>query len=131
MPLLDHLSLFVSDIARSKAFYERALQPLGVTLLQDFGDALGFGRGKADLWLCKGPSSFQTAEQLQSITPIHLALLAGNRQEVDAFYQAAITAGAADHGKPGLRPEYHPDYYGAFVLDPDGHNLEAVFRGPA
>lgn len=128
-PLIDHVTLAVSDFARSKAFYEKALAPLGVKLLMEFGKAAGFGRGpKPDFWIGEGPASFQTAEQLQIITPMHIALVARSRDEVDAFYTAALAAGARDFGKPGVREQYHPHYYGAFVLDPDGHDIEAVIH---
>ncbi|MEY4580318.1 MAG: hypothetical protein RL701_5021, partial [Pseudomonadota bacterium] len=128
--LLDHVSLVVSDYARSKAFYERALAPLGVKMLMEFGLAGGFGREqKPDFWIGAGPASFHKPEQLRVITPTHLAFAARSRREVDAFYAAAIEAGGKDFGGPGLRPEYHQHYYGAFVIDPDGHNVEAVFHG--
>lgn len=131
MTLLDHLSLNVSDYARSKAFYEKALAPLGVKPIMEFGEACGFGRDrKPDLWIGKGPTTFQKPEQLAPITPVHVALRARSREEVHAFHEAALAAGATDFGAPGLRPQYHPNYYGAFVLDPDGHNLEAVFHDP-
>lgn len=132
MSTLDHVSLNVSDYERSKAFYTRALAPLGVTIIMDVGVACGFGRdGKPDFWIGKGPASYQTADQMRSITPVHVAFAARSRAEVDAFYAAAIEAGAKDFGKPGPRPEYHPGYYGAFVLDPDGHDVEAVIHGGA
>jgi len=131
MSLLDHVSLTVSDFARSKAFYERVLEPLGVTLLMQFGEAAGFGRDqKPDFWIGRGPASFQKPDQLRVITPSHLAFTARSRKEVDAFHAAALAAGAKDFGAPGLRPEYHPNYYGAFAIDPDGHNIEAVFHAP-
>ena len=98
----------------------------------DFGNAVGFGReDKPDFWLGAGPASYQKPEHLKLITPVHIALAARSRAEVDAYYAAAIEAGGTDFGKPGLRPEYHPNYYGAFVLDHDGHNVEAVYHGPA
>lgn len=132
MSLLDHVSLNVSDYARSKAFYEKALAPLGVRPIMEFGDAAGFGRDrKPDFWIGKGPAAFQKPEQLSPITPVHLAFAARSRDEVDAFHAAAIAAGGSDFGAPGLRPMYHPSYYGAFVLDPDGHNIEAVYHAPA
>jgi catechol 2,3-dioxygenase-like lactoylglutathione lyase family enzyme len=132
MSLFDHITLSVSDYARSKAFYERALAPIGAKLIMEFGKAAGFGReGKPDLWIGEGPSSFQTPEQLHPITPMHVALSARSRAEVDAFFAAAIAAGGHDFGKPGIREHYHPNYYAAFVLDPDGHDIEAVFHGPA
>jgi catechol 2,3-dioxygenase-like lactoylglutathione lyase family enzyme len=131
MSLLDHVSLQVSDIARSKAFYRQALAPLGAEVIMEFGQACGIGRGgKPDLWLGQGAASFQRPEQIATITPVHMAFTARSRAEVDAFYEAAIAAGGKDFGAPGVRKEYHPNYYGAFVLDPDGHNVEAVFHAP-
>lgn len=124
------MSINTTDYTRSKAFYQRALAPLGVEVIMEFGKACGFGRGnKPDFWIGEGVASYQKAAQLDPITPIHVSFAARSRQEVDAFYEAAIAAGGRDHGKPGLRPEYHPGYYGAFVLDPDGHNVEAVIHG--
>ena len=132
MSSFDHVSLAVSNYPRSKAFFEKCLAPLGIRPLMDFGQTCGFGRDdKPDFWLGTGPASFQKPEQLKIITPIHLAFDARNREEVQAFYKAAIEAGGKDYGGPGVRAEYHPNYYGAFVLDPDGHNVEAVFHGPA
>jgi len=132
MSCLDHISLVVSDYARSKAFYERVLQPLGIERLMEFGMAAGFGRDQMpSFWIGQGPASFQTPEQVRVITPHHIAFAARSRAEVDAFYAAALKAGARDFGAPGLRPQYHPHYYGAFVLDPDGHNIEAVCHIPA
>jgi catechol 2,3-dioxygenase-like lactoylglutathione lyase family enzyme len=131
MPLLDHVSLNVSDYARSKAFYEKALAPLGVKAIMEFGEAAGFGHDrKPDFWIGKGPTTFQKPGDLAPITPVHIAFKARNRAEVRAFYEAAIAAGARDFGAPGPRPMYHPSYYGAFVLDPDGHNIEAVCHDP-
>jgi len=130
MPLIDHISLFVSDYARSKAFYLAALAPLGVELVMEYGTYAGFGRDKKpDFWIGVGPTGFQTPEQARAIQPTHVAFAARNRAEVDAFHRAALAAGGRDYGKPGLREVYHPSYYGAFVLDPDGHDVEAVFHG--
>jgi len=132
MSLLDHVTLMVSDFARSKAFYEAALAPLGVKCVMEYGRAAGFGRDKKpDFWIGQGPTSFQTPDQLKIITPTHVAFAARSRAEVDAFYTAALAAGGRDFGKPGLREVYHPGYYGAFVLDPDGHDVEAVIHGGA
>ena len=132
MALIDHLTLNVSDYARSKAFYEKALAPLGVAAVMEFGEACGFGRDKKpDFWIGKGPASFQRPEHLAPITPVHVAFRARSRDEVSAFHAAALAAGATSFGAPGPRPEYHPSYYGAFVLDPDGHNVEAVCHDPA
>lgn len=116
-PVLDHIGLSVSDYARAKAFYAAALKPLGMTLLMEFGsEAAGFGRTRPQFWIGTGKAA----------GPIHLAFGAATRADVDAFYAAAMAAGGKDNGAPGIRAHYHPDYYGAFVLDPDGHNVEAV-----
>jgi catechol 2,3-dioxygenase-like lactoylglutathione lyase family enzyme len=127
--MLDHIGFPVSDYERSKAFYGKALAPLGYVLVmevqQDASDApaAGFGaNGKPDLWI-GGEGGLDRI--------IHVAITAEDRAAVDAFYQAAIAAGGKDNGAPGLRPHYHPNYYGAFVLDPDGHNIEAVCHAPA
>ncbi len=129
MPILDHISLNVTDYARSRAFYQEALAPLGIELIMEFGKAGGFGRdGKPELWITEGVTSFQAPEQLAPITPVHVCLSARSRAEVDAFHAAALAAGGRDFGAPGLRAEYHPGYYGAFALDPDGHNVEAVIH---
>jgi catechol 2,3-dioxygenase-like lactoylglutathione lyase family enzyme len=127
--IIDHIGLTVSDYARSRAFYRAALAPLGIELVMEYGQAAGFGRGKKpELWIGTGPMSFQTPDLIAKITPVHVALLARSRAEVDAFHVAALAAGARDFGPAGLRPEYHASYYGAFVLDPDGHNVEAVIH---
>jgi catechol 2,3-dioxygenase-like lactoylglutathione lyase family enzyme len=127
--MLDHTGFPVSDYARSKAFYLQALAPLGYALVMEVqqhendAPAAGFGaNGKPDLWI-GGEGGLQR--------PIHIAIAAQNRAAVDAFYRAAIAAGGKDNGAPGLRPHYHPNYYAAFVLDPDGHNIEAVCHTPA
>jgi catechol 2,3-dioxygenase-like lactoylglutathione lyase family enzyme len=126
--MLDHAGFPVSDYARSKAFYLQALAPLGYALVmevrQDENDspAAGFGiNGKPDFWI-GGEGGLQR--------PIHMAIAAQDRAAVDAFHRAAIAAGGRDNGAPGLRPHYHPNYYAAFVLDPDGHNIEAVCHAP-
>src|SRR5689334_3590850 len=118
--MIDHISLQVSDIARSKAFYERALAPLGYTLMMDFGQVVGFGaKGKPDFWLQPGV-----------ISKSHIAFFAPLRSVVRAFHEAAVAAGGTDNGPPGVRAQYHPNYFGAFVHDPDGHNIEAVCHEP-
>lgn len=127
--MIDHTGITVSDLARSKAFYTAALAPIGYQLLMEFpaavtghADVAGFGEPpKPDFWLGSG-----TPNQ----PPLHVAFRAANRQQVDAFHAAALAAGGRDNGAPGLRPHYHPDYYGAFVLDPDGHNIEVVCHQP-
>ena len=114
-----------SDVQKSKAFYQRALAPLGYEVVKEFSKdmtggthVVGFGvEGKADFWLGEG-----TPQQPH----VHIAFRAPNHKAVDAFYKAAIAAGGKDNGAPGPRPHYHNEYYGAFVWDPDGHNIEAV-----
>jgi catechol 2,3-dioxygenase-like lactoylglutathione lyase family enzyme len=114
---LDHVSLTVSDVARSRAFYVAALAPLGISVLMDGGHFVGFGKDrKPQFWLNPGKPS----------GPVHVAFVAANRADVRAFYEAALAAGGKDNGAPGLRPQYHANYYGAFVFDPDGNNAEAV-----
>ena len=123
--MIDHIGLKTRDFERAKAFYTQALAPLGYTLLRDIDvqgyRGAGFGAGqKPDFWI----------GQAETTTPVHVAIAAKDRAAVDAFYKAALAAGAKDNGAPGLRPQYHPGYYGAFVIDPDGHNLEAVSHKP-
>lgn len=118
---LDHVGFAVRDYPRSKAFYEDALGPLGVTLLMEFSEAAA-AFGKAD---AQRPSFFIEAHGEPVGGRLHIALQADNRAQVDAFHAAAIEAGAQDNGAPGPR-WYHPDYYGGYVLDPDGNNIEAV-----
>jgi catechol 2,3-dioxygenase-like lactoylglutathione lyase family enzyme len=130
MSILDHVTLTVSDYARAKVFYEKTLAPLGIKVIMEFGQACGFGRAeKPDFWIGTGPASFQTPEHLRVITPTHIAFSARDRGEVDAFHKAGLAAGGKDFGAPGVRMHYHPNYYGAFLLDPDGHDIEAVFHG--
>jgi catechol 2,3-dioxygenase-like lactoylglutathione lyase family enzyme len=129
MSILDHIGINVSDYGRSKEFYAKALAPLGVGVVMEYGTWCGFGRDKKpDFWIGQGAASFQKPEQLSPITPVHISFTARSRAEVDEFYKAALAAGGRDNGPPGLRKEYHPGYYGAFVLDPDGHNVEAVIH---
>ncbi len=121
--MLDHLVLNVSDLARSRDFYTAALAPLGYGVVQSFEEGVGFGRdGSPSLWI---------ARRDPAATAVHVAVVSADRAGVDAFHAAALAAGGVDHGAPGLREIYHPDYYGAFVLDPDGNNLEAVCHLPA
>jgi catechol 2,3-dioxygenase-like lactoylglutathione lyase family enzyme len=129
--MLDHMTFRVADLVRSKTFYLAALAPLGYSVAAEFAfeDQAMVGLGiksdqgtKIDTWLIAGPSSYGVPKT----TGCHLAWRAPNRSAVDAFYQAAISAGGTDNGAPGLRPHYHPNYYGAFVIDPDGNNVEAV-----
>jgi len=120
--MIDHIGFSVSDFERAKAFYKEALAPLGYGLIMEFGQAGGFGaNGKPDFWISGGGAPDK---------PVHVAFLAKDHATVDAFYKAAIAAGGRDNGPPGIRAHYHPNYYGAFVLDPDGHNIEAVCHTP-
>jgi len=119
--MIDHIGVGVRDLARSRAFYEAALAPLGYAVLAEFPGAIGMGRNaKPDLWLAEGPPLAAT----------HIAIAADSRDAVAAFHVAALAAGGEDNGGPGVRAIYHPSYFGAFVLDPDGHNLEAVCHSP-
>lgn len=128
--MLDHIGLKVTDIARSKSFYDKTLAPLGVGIImevsrEESGDGafIGYGEGfKPYFWINEQPRATEL---------LHVAFAADTRAKVDAFYKAAMAAGGRDNGPPGLRTLYHPTYYGAFVLDPDGHNIEAVCHAPA
>ena len=127
--MIDHTGVIVADVARSRSFYAAALAPVGYAVLAEIPaavtgstDVVGFGEPpKPDFWI-----SGATAARPVNHPPLHVAFRVKNRAQVDAFYHAAIAAGGRDNGAPGPRPHYHPHYYGAFVLDPDGHNIEAV-----
>ena len=115
--ILDHMTLHVADFEKSKAFYLRALAPLEIGIAVEFGQVAGFGRdGKGEFWLAAGSAQ----------PSMHIAFAAAKRAAVDAFHAAAVAAGAKDNGAPGIRAIYHPNYYGAFVIAPEGHNIEAV-----
>ena len=114
--MIAHTTLHVSDYVKSKNFYTQALAPLGYTNNMEEGEAAGFSDGRnTDFWVVK-----------DTVAPTHIAFEADSRQQVEAFYQAALAAGASDNGGPGYR-DYWPGYYAAFVYDPDGHNIEAVW----
>jgi catechol 2,3-dioxygenase-like lactoylglutathione lyase family enzyme len=131
--MIDHLSVVVTSYERSRDFYLAALAPLGYEMVMELKReeipqlpapricGLGAG-GKPDLWLHPREGAIST---------MHLAFTAADRKQVDAFYAAALAAGGVPNGEPGPRPHYHPGYYGAFVLDPDGHNIEAVCHKPS
>lgn len=122
--MFDHVGLNVSDFKKSKVFYEKTLKPLGYKVVSNYeGEACGFGtEGKPRFWLFVGR---------QPITKgVHVAFSTQNRKTVDGFYKEALAAGGKDNGKPGIREHYHPNYYGAFVYDPDGNNIEAVCHRP-
>ncbi len=117
--MIDHVGLEVSDLTASRAFYAAALEPLGVEPIMEFKGACGFGaEGKPWLWI--------NSRGRATSTYVHVAIAAPDRATVDRFHEAALAAGGRDNGGPGVREIYHPSYYGAFVLDPDGSNLEAV-----
>lgn len=121
--MIDHITFGISDFERSVAFYDRALRPLGLRRLFDdhsgSGRATGYGDTRPRFWI---------AEHDPTSGKLHIALMAPNRDAVDGFHREALAAGGRDNGAPGFRPHYHPGYYGAFVLDPDGHNIEAVYH---
>ena len=127
--MIDHIGMPLSDLARATEFYLTALAPLGIAIVMQVsaedtghGAAVGFGADfKPFFWIGEAPGP----------GGVHVAFAAPSRASVDAFYEAAIAAGGKDNGKPGLRPHYHANYYGAFVLDPDGNNIEAVCHAPA
>jgi catechol 2,3-dioxygenase-like lactoylglutathione lyase family enzyme len=126
--IIDHVGFGVSDYPRAKAFYAEALAPLGFTLVMELTPqenavwACGFGKsGKPELWI---------GSDGRTTPPLHVALVVETRAAVRAFHEAALRAGGRDNGAPGLRPQYHPSYYAAFVLDLDGHNVEAVCHLP-
>jgi len=123
--MIDHTGVVVSDFDKSKAFYRDALGAIGYSLIMEFPasvtghtDVAGFGEPpKPDFWISRGAPNRPA---------LHIAFRVSSREMVDAFYKAAMAAGGTDNGAPGIRAHYHPNYYGAFVLDPDGHNIEAV-----
>jgi catechol 2,3-dioxygenase-like lactoylglutathione lyase family enzyme len=127
--MIDHTGYAVSSLAKSKAFYASALEPLGIALIMEVtaeqtgaGAHAGFGAaGKAFFWI---------GDQGRACTGAHIAFAAKTRAQVDAFYRAALKSGGRDNGAPGVRPHYHENYYGAFVLDPDENNIEAVCHSP-
>ena len=127
--MIDHTGIFVSDFDRSKSFYAAALEPIGLSLIAEHSASTtgsiaiaGFGLPpEAEFWLSHGtPGS----------VPVHIAFRVKSHAAVEAFYKAALAAGGRDNGAPGFRPQYHPNYYAAFVLDPDDHNIEAVCHEP-
>ena len=120
--IIDHIGFGITDYEKSKAFYLKALAPLGIGVVMEADGWIGLGRdGKPELWF---------GEAGEKPSRIHLAFTAADRAQVRAFHAAALAAGGRDNGAPGIRAHYHPNYYGAFVLDPDGHNVEAVCHKP-
>lgn len=121
--MLHHIGVYVSDPEKAKAFYTAALKPLGYEVVMELPEwkVIGLGEpGKPDLWLSPKESAHN----------VHIAFAASGKEHVDAFYDAAISSGGSDNGKPGYRTEYSPGYYGAFVIDPFGNNIEAVYMDP-
>jgi catechol 2,3-dioxygenase-like lactoylglutathione lyase family enzyme len=119
--MIDHIGIQVTDLEASVAFYAKALAPLGYVVVMRFEQVAGFGvAGKPDFWIGVGKPTDK----------LHVAFRAKGRADVRAFYDAAMAAGGTDNGAPGVRAAYHPSYYGAFVRDPDGHNIEAVCHEP-
>jgi len=120
--MIDHIGIGVADYGASRRFYLAALAPLGYDVVMEFERVCGLGAdGKPDFWI---------HEASGVRLPLHIAFVSPDRATVDRFYEGAMAAGAKDNGAPGLRPQYHPNYYGAFVLDPDGNNVEAVCHLP-
>lgn len=120
--IIDHLGVAVSDYEKSRQFFSRVLAPLGIELVMEVGGWAGLGKsGKPEFWFGQSASPHE---------PMHIAFVADTRAQVREFHKAALQAGAKDNGAPGIREIYHPDYYGAFVIDPDGHNIEAVCHAP-
>lgn len=120
--IIDHIGFVVSDYNKSKEFYLKCLAPLNIELVMEIEGWAGFGKNqKPEFWF--GPHG-------EAHKPMHIAFSAESREQVNQFYEAAINAGAKDNGAPGIREIYHPNYYGAFVIDPNGHNIEAVCHKP-
>lgn len=124
--MFDHVSIGVSDVKRTGKFYDSALKPLGFSRLSDGESSLGYGDKGVQLWI----SATTKPVKADMESGLHFCFSAKDRAAVDAFHAAALKAGGKDNGKPGLRPEYHANYYGAFVFDPEGHAIEACCHNP-
>ena len=136
--MIDHMGVTVRDLQASKAFYDAAFAPLGIAVVmsvsaEEAGSSafIGYGATEDRRDIQAGKPSFWVSEGEVVTGPMHVAFLAADRAQVDAFHAAALAAGGTDNGAPGVRPHYHPNYYAAFVLDPDGRNVEAVCHAPA
>ncbi len=125
--MINHLSLGVSDIARTKAFYDASLKPLGYTCLSSGETSLGYGKESVALWI----GATRKPVKADMASGLHVCFDAPNRKSVDAFHKAALATGGTDNGKPGLRADYGANYYAAFVIDPDGYRIEAYCGKPA
>jgi catechol 2,3-dioxygenase-like lactoylglutathione lyase family enzyme len=121
MVMFDHVSIGVTDIARTRKFYDAALKPLGYTLLSDGENSLGYGGKGVGLWISKSANPVKPDME----SGLHFCFAAQDRKAVDAFHAAALKAGGKDNGKPGVRADYGPNYYAAFAVDPDGYRIEA------
>lgn len=125
--MINHVSIIVKDLNKSRDFFQTVLAPLGYKLLAEHPRSAGFGQedidGKRDLWLHQGEVGNKKSFSC-------LAFTAQNKKQVDSFYKVAIDVGAKDNGPPGYRPKYHTGYYAAYVIDPNGYNIEAVFDDP-
>jgi catechol 2,3-dioxygenase-like lactoylglutathione lyase family enzyme len=119
--MLDHVSIGVHNLEAAKRFYDAALEPLGYTCLHEFGESLGYGGKVAEFWV----STAKRPVPPDAESGLHFCFSASDRKSVAAFHDAALKAGGRDNGKPGLRAEYGPNYYAAFIIDPDGYRLEA------
>ncbi|MDB5488147.1 MAG: lactoylglutathione lyase (Aldoketomutase)-like protein [Reyranella sp.] len=119
--MFDHVSIGVADIVRARAFYDAALTPLGYTLLSEGESSLGYGEKAVGLWIGKAAKPVKADKE----SNLHFCFVAKDRKSVDAFHAGALKAGGTDNGKPGVRADYDPKYYAAFVIDPDGYRLEA------
>lgn len=125
--MLDHVSIGVSNVAKTKAFYDAALKPLGYTCLSSGESSLGYGKNGVQLWA----NASNSPVPADMASGLHFCFAAPTRKSVDAFHKAALAAGGKDNGKPGLRADYGENYYAAFVIDPDGYRLEAYYGKPA
>jgi catechol 2,3-dioxygenase-like lactoylglutathione lyase family enzyme len=119
--MINHISIGVRDVAKAKRFYDAALKPLGYTCLSESPGSLGYGRDAVALWIGAAERPVPADDK----SGLHICLDAASRTGVDAFHAAALRAGGRDNGKPGLRADYGPEYYAAFVVDPDGYRIEA------
>jgi catechol 2,3-dioxygenase-like lactoylglutathione lyase family enzyme len=129
--MIDHTGITVTDLVRSRAFYERALAPLGYRVVREKRGAVGFGEPTAVARGGDPHGDFWLTEEAAAVPRLHFAFTAADHATVEAFHAAALAAGGRDNGPPGFRPKYHADYYAAFVLDPEGYNIEAVCHGKA
>ena len=122
--MIAHISIGARDVAKARSFYDAALKPLGYTCLSSGEDSLGYGAKEPEFWV----SATEHPVPADDRSGLHICFTAPTRTAVDAFHKAALQFGGKDNGKPGLRPQYHANYYGGFVKDPDGNNIEAVCR---